>query len=52
MCMLREKEPDELLVVPPVGSCPRYASVGMPQGISSGTPEQVVVRVRDSKSPF
>jgi len=52
MCMLRNEEPDELLVVPPVGSCPRCASVGMPQSISRGTLELVIVRVRDSESPF
>ncbi len=35
----------ELSVVPLVGSCPQFASVGMPQGISSGTPEHVIIQV-------
>ena len=43
---------EELLLVLPVDSCPRCGSVGMPQGIYSGTPEHVIDRVRDSESPF
>ena len=43
---------EELSVVPPVGSYLRCASVGMPLGISNGMLEQVIVRVKDSESPF
>ena len=45
----KEDELDELMLALPVGSRPRCASVGMPQGISSGTHKQVIVRVRDSE---
>ncbi len=52
MCMLREEELDGLLVVPPLSSCPRCTSVWMPQGISSGTPEEVIVRDMDTEILF